>query len=111
MLVRFAEFHEDVDIPGRFSEVDKSNDIGMVDLMSYFYFGLDPFDDVHLQLGLGVVVALLLVNLIYDSSTCLSNSIFEITLHANFSFGLLFSQEINTWLYDPPPILLFMSIT
>jgi hypothetical protein len=35
----------------------------MVDLMSYFHLGFDSLDDVQLQLGLRVVVALLLVDL------------------------------------------------
>jgi hypothetical protein len=52
LFVRFAEFHEDIDIPGCFSEVDKSNNIGMIDLMPYFYFRPDPLDDIRLQFGL-----------------------------------------------------------
>jgi hypothetical protein len=71
--LHFAKFHKDVDILGRFGEVDELDDVGMIDFVSDLDLRLDPLYDVLLELHLGIVVSLLFGNLTYNNSTCLSN--------------------------------------
>lgn len=49
-LPTLTSFHEDVDVIGRFGEVDKPDDVGMIDFLTDLDFRLDSFDDVNSQL-------------------------------------------------------------
>jgi hypothetical protein len=47
LYLRLTEFHEDVDVPGGFGEVDKPDDVRVVYLVSYFYFSPYPLYYVY----------------------------------------------------------------
>jgi hypothetical protein len=57
--LQLAKLHKDVDVPGGFGVVDEADDVGVVDFVADLHFCFDAFDDVLLQLELGVVIALL----------------------------------------------------